>query len=263
MGLPFAEVGLDAEVTERDFVAHMAFAKAYSRDAEAEVRLDRKTDLLLLAASSFRRAGASAMLLGMQTEMRNAFFWSAQQYLGLRMPYSAQMDILSKAGQRDSYEKTFLGMNANPAELVYPLMYAELHNIRGKAFDRVFDELSNLKRDTVGIFQLPVFDFVDLIGGIKVGPFERTAEAFKRIVAAYDGGVRSASSRKTEWRLLVQEMHPAEPDIMGPLAMVYAHLSLKRIQEYLLRFEMSQTTRLLLLSCLETYLSGGSTDVAA
>jgi len=53
-------------------------------------------------------------------------------------------------------------------------------------------------------------------------------------------------------------MHPAEPDIIGPFAMVYARLSLKRIRENLLGFEMSETTRLLLLSCLETYLSGDS-----
>jgi hypothetical protein len=48
-------------------------------------------------------------------------------------------------------------------------------------------------------------------------------------VTAYDSAIQAAARNPSNWRLLVQKIHPAEPDIIGLLSMVVA-LCLKRRQ---------------------------------
>src|SRR5260370_10576095 len=95
MRLPLEYIGLDEKVVERDFRASFGFGIAYERQAESVSHVHRKQDLLLLAASSFRRAGASALLLDMGRQRIEAFDRAGRLYLSLSLPYGLVMIALT------------------------------------------------------------------------------------------------------------------------------------------------------------------------
>ena len=88
MRLPLEKIGLDPEITERDLAASIGFGRAYVTRIEKAREGRERTETVLAAASSYRRAGASAMMLGSSQSMYSAFQEAGRLYesLGLHTP---------------------------------------------------------------------------------------------------------------------------------------------------------------------------------
>ena len=95
MPLNLESIGLDQEITERDLVASIGFGRVYSTRIEAAREGRERTETVLAAASSYRRAGASAMMLGSTQAMSTAFREARQLYESLGCPYALLMFALS------------------------------------------------------------------------------------------------------------------------------------------------------------------------
>src|ERR1700756_3359655 len=95
MRLPLEKIGLDAEITERDLAASIGFGRAYASQIEKARQGDERTEAMLAAAARYRRAGASAMMLGSGQLMYNAFQEAGRLYESLGSPYALLMYALS------------------------------------------------------------------------------------------------------------------------------------------------------------------------
>jgi hypothetical protein len=125
MPLSLEEVGLNEELVELDYQASLGFGQAYR--GRAESRSDR-TEYLFAAASSFRRAGASALLLGRRDEMFFAFKEAERLYSGLHSSEAAVMEALrsdrtvSLNDYPDFHDLNVEALEKERAKLVYSLL---------------------------------------------------------------------------------------------------------------------------------------------
>jgi hypothetical protein len=247
---------LNEELVQLDYQASRGFGLAYLREADAGPLVIRRSELLITAASSFRQAGADAMLLGNAPEMRDAFGNASRIYAQLGSPYTALMEALADANEtnlRDSPEipvdqrsLKYFGLRDQEAEIIYLLL-------RGHSEVQLTESLLNRRRTaTLGMLDLPLSDYLQLISALERNSQQQLIESLRRFVAAYDEAVLLASSRTVPWRLLVQRIHPAEPDIIGVLVMVQLRLRNDRLAQALREIKMSEMCRSILFGCLNT-----------
>jgi hypothetical protein len=256
MQLPLERLGLNEELVQLDYRASLGFAHAYLREADAGPLVIGRSELLITAASSFRQAGADAMLLGNAPEMRGAFRDASRIYAQLGSPYTALMEALADVKETnlpdsreipvDRRSLKYFGLRDQEAEIIYLLL-------RGDSKVELTESLLNPRpAATLGMLDLPLSDYLQLISALEWNSQRQLIESLSRFVAAYDEAVHLASSRTVPWRLLVQRIHPAEPDVIGVLVMVQLRLRNDRLAQALREIEMSEMCRILLFGCLDT-----------
>jgi hypothetical protein len=69
---------------------------------------------------------------------------------------------------------------------------------------------------------------------------------------AYDVAIQSGARNESSWRLLVQRIHPAEPDIIGLFSMIHLTLKSTVLPELLNELPMTGLCRALLFGSMET-----------
>jgi hypothetical protein len=108
----------------------------------------------------------------------------------------------------------------------------------------------------IGIFGLPDSAYLDLCSSVaqlsETGVSKPLAVSLAPFVTTYDHAIQSAFRNGSNWALLAQRIHPAEPDIVGLLAMVHLALRRSELREALNTMPMSELSRTLLFGSLET-----------
>jgi hypothetical protein len=256
MKLSLEKLGLNEEVVQLDYRASRGFGLRYSRQGDSGPVAFRRSELLITAASSFRQAGADAMLLGNAPEMRDAFRDASQIYAQPGSPYTALMEALADVKEThwrysreipvDQRSLKYFGLRYQEAEIIYPLL-------RGDEVGKLTESLLHDKRTaTLGMLDLPLSDYLQLMSAIGQNSQRQLIESLRRFVVAYDEAVNLASSRRVPWQLLVQRMHPAESDIIGVLVMVQLLLRNDRLAQALREIKMPEMCGILLFGCLNT-----------
>src|SRR5882757_5587859 len=104
----FEELRLDQELTELDYSACLGFGRAYERQAESETSVHRRREFLFAAASSYRQAGADAMLLGNSKDMSGSFHEAGRTYANLGTSYTVLMRALTNTPWEETREHNSL-----------------------------------------------------------------------------------------------------------------------------------------------------------
>jgi hypothetical protein len=117
---------------------------------------------------------------------------------------------------------------------------------------------------TLGALEIPVRDYLELASAVRsstpnhassLPPSDLTL-SLRPFIQNFDEGVGLASTRRIPWQLAVQRIHPAEPDILGVLAMIQLAVRDDRLPTALRQIEMSNFCRMLLFPCLNTRFEG-------
>jgi hypothetical protein len=146
------------------------------------------------------------------------------------------------------------------AKLVYSLL--KLPRYPGESLD-VVERLWKLMRasyfsgSSLGLLEIPIDVYLNLCLslpyysdlGVPRISLEMSLTPF---VSAYDSAIQGAARNPSNWRLLVQKIHPAEPDIIGLLSMVHLALNPAILPRVLPELPISRLCRTLLLGCMET-----------
>ena len=107
--------------------------------------------------------------------------------------------------------------------------------------------------DTLGIFDLPVSMYRELAFAIGAQD-RRLHDSLRPFLLIYDANLRLTCSHIQNWRLLVQRMHPAEPDIIGLLCLVFLARPGTRLGA--ITEGVSWLTRTIIEGCLDTRFNG-------
>jgi hypothetical protein len=243
------ELGLDEEVTARDYRASLTFGRVYLHDAEYAISPHDRTDLLVASASSFRRAGASAMLLGLREEMTQAFREASRVYAQVGLPYAVVMSVLAGDAPQSPSDAWPQQASEWEPDLIYYLLLRA--SDRSQQIDWLFHRMTANAQETVGVFELPISMYLALARALQNGEVRDVRETLRPFLLAYDQAVHLAHYRHA-WRLLVQRMHPAEPDILFPLTLVRLAQGYPRFSDALREPDIDPFSRTLLLGCLAT-----------
>jgi hypothetical protein len=233
-----------------------------------QVPADSKS--ILDASSSFRRAGASALLLGDQEAMASAFDEANLTYSQLNSSEAYLMKALSgKKFEKfwqypeipDSPELEFEGLDEYRAKLIYELLRAAEAEPsppkKGFTWRWRSARALEFSGSSIGILGLEDFTYLDLCSSVahfsETGvPPKPLAISLAPFLSAYDRAIQSAFQNRSNWQLLLQRIHPAEPDIIGLLCMVQLALRSSELRDALTELPMSGLCRALLLGCMET-----------
>lgn len=257
MRLPLEKIGLDPEITERDLVASIGFGRAYATQIEKAREGRERAETVLAAASSYRRAGASAMMLGLGQLMYSAFQEAGRLYESLGSPYAMLMYALSgetteNLSERATHFRYADGQQTREWEA--QLVYQALFGLGPIPVERdIAPPFPWMEDDTLGVFEMPVWMYWMLAFGMR-DHNERLQDSLRPFLVIYDANLRVASSHVHHWRLLVQRMHPAEPDIIGLLCAVFVARPETRLGA--ITEGISPLTRTIIEGCLDTRFNG-------
>ncbi len=267
MPVPLEKIGLEQDLVELDYKASTGFGKAYR--SRAEEQSTNHTEYLFAAASSFRRAGASALLLGDQQSAMSAFAEAGLIYTILRSSEAYVMRTLSSddspfRGEMPHLENSPLLDRGERDERRAKLIYALLSTSRPNAeFEAGFGTLWESARadyfsgSALGLLDIPADAYLDLCNSVfhyrnQGDTRARLQFTLSLFLSAYDAAIQSAVRNASSWRLLVQRIHPAEPDIIGLFSMVHLALKPTVLPELLSELPMSGLCRALLFGSMET-----------
>lgn len=257
MPFPWDDTKLDPEITQRDVEASIGFGRAYERRIESAPQGRERAETVLAAASCYRRAGASAMMLGSTQAMYTAFREAGRLYESLGFPYALQMYALSGDPIERVVERAVDFRQVQGAQRVEgraQLVYLTLFGLGPiPAGLEVVSPLPWTEDDTLGILDLPVSMYWELAA--SMGDHNaRLHDRLRPFLLIYDANLRLASSHVQNWRLLVQRMHPAEPDIIGLLCLVFLARPETRLGE--ITEGVSPLAREIIEGCLNTRFNG-------
>lgn len=207
LGIPIATV-------ERHLEAALGFGNMYSRRSTSE---EGTGISLFLAASSYRAAGAHALLLMAADEARVHFQRAADLFVRARSPYGA---FLANLGLEPATLPE--DMPSGP-EAVFAL-WGTRALAEGYFIEQRGDlalELTAFRSKRVGVLGLEVGLLMDLRGAalnwLQRGSMESVMRPLNVVVAYYAEAVNRARANRYHWERLRMTFHPLEPDILGIL----------------------------------------------
>jgi len=260
------EVGIDPDLVKRDLYFRVALAEAGGLRGPAMRRIGRdhgrewngehpdagyeqeygervRHFSANVAATSFRRAGAHALLLGEAERAREYFGRAAAAYVELDMPYGLFLEACAGGVSRrpDDVElrlwNLFARWNARreaPAsederddltrpieeplgsQLPYLLLAAAGARNTGQLDKRALRTEAEARRTRpAGVLMLPVSVLLEVADALAAR--ESIYQALFPVIAAYDTAVRIASANEFLWERVAMPFHPLEPDILGIL----------------------------------------------
>lgn len=231
------ELGIDVELVARDLDFHRCVGRGYLSQVEHEKRPER-WEVVVFAATAFRRAGSHALLLDQVDLATELFADSAKCYDRLHRPYSAMMwSLAGNLGSAStSSERSLLEFVQSegryPSErfgqLAYSLLVegatrivepqAETNQEFIGRFRRAASELAALSTSPLGMMGIPIASHLHLATSMEEQADLNDVQYFvSPFLNAYELALETARSKRYHWRRLLMPFHPVEPDILSVL----------------------------------------------
>ncbi len=231
------ELGIDTEYVARDLDFHSGVGYAYLAQLEKGIEGGR-WEPAAFAATSFRRAGAHALLLDKVDLAKELFGASAKSYDILRRPYAAMMWSLARKieSAKESSDRSLGDFTRSEgrypheqfSQLAYSLLIesasgleqhiAAAHDPYGR-FRRVGGELAALSTTPVGMMGIPMASYLKLATSMEEeAPPHDVQYYLLPFLNTYEIALETARSKRYHWSRLLMPFHPVETDILSVLA---------------------------------------------
>jgi hypothetical protein len=255
------ELDVDPEIARNECDFCLGLGYALSGGGPDPHWREESGNSLWRAASNFRRAGATALLLDDAERSDEAFRQAATLYQQFGSPYMFLMAGLASRWTESEFSGHggFDHFQTGGAEDVYLSLGGAAGVHGGDDEDHVIREV--YAGAPVGILGIPVSAHAALTAALRNGDTSdgALAAALMPFIAAFDSALRFGMANRYHWRRLALPFHPAEPDVLGVL--VLAQMSLlrnrRRLQPALDRIPISPLAQGIIEDTLDLRFGGG------
>jgi hypothetical protein len=215
------ELGLNPEVVERQFAIDRGYGNAYKLAAA-----DGKDPILsyIAAASYFRRAAATAILLDEIATARNLFQLAANCYLVAGRPYGYLLQALGT----NHLDSNSAGNTAEEPNSVFRLWAPSAGDPFSSFSVSLRRQADSCRSQLLGPMALPgelYLEVVDAVArSIETSSIEPVAHAIFPFVALYAAAMKRAREDSYHWARLATTVHPADPEVLAILVAVQERL---------------------------------------